>query len=80
MVAEVFKIPVFSEISTRIAEFKLQIANDFNIFFFKLLGIIGKLLISEKIKLQFIIYIVVDLFIPFKTFKYQFRNLRKFLF
>ena len=56
------------------------IRKDFNIFFFKLLGIIGKLLISEKIKLQFIIYIVVDLFIPFKTFIYQFRNLRKFFF
>ena len=48
-------------------------------FFFKLLGIVGKLLISEKIKLIFIIYIVIDLFIPFKTFKFQFRNLKKFL-
>ena len=56
------------------------IRKDFNIFFFKLLEIIGKLLISEKIKLIFIIYIVIDLFIPFKTFKYQFRNLRKFFF
>ena len=52
---------------------------DFNIFFFKLLGIIGKLLISEKIKLIFIIYIVIDLFIPFKTLKYQFRNFRNIL-
>ena len=56
------------------------IRKDFNNFFFKLLGIIGKLLISEKINLIFIIYIVVDLFIPFETFKYQFRNLRKFFF
>ena len=56
------------------------IRKDFNIFFFKRLGIIGKLLISEKINLIFIIYIVIDLFIPFKTFKYQFRNLRQFLF
>ena len=31
MVAEVFKIPVFSEIWTRIAEFKLQIAINYNI-------------------------------------------------
>ena len=31
MVAEIFKIPVFSEISTRIAEFKLQIAIHFTI-------------------------------------------------
>ena len=31
MVPEVFKIPVFSEIWTRIAEFKLQIASDYNI-------------------------------------------------
>ena len=31
MVAEVFKIPVFSEIWTRIAEFKLQIAIHYNI-------------------------------------------------
>ena len=53
---------------------------DFNNFFFKLLGIISKLLISEKINLIFIIFIVVDLFIPFKTFKYQFSNLRKFFF
>ena len=52
---------------------------DYKNFFFKLLGIIGKLLISEKINLIFIIYIVVDLFIPFKTLKYQFRNFRKFL-
>ena len=59
---------------------KKTIRKDFNIFFFKLLGIIGKLLISEKIKLIFIIYIDIDLFISFKTFKYQFRNLRKFLF
>ena len=56
------------------------IRKDFNIFFFKLLGIIGKLIISEKIKPIFIIYIVIDLFILFKTFKNQFRNLRKFLF
>ena len=59
---------------------KKAISKDFNIFFFKLLAIIGKLLISEKIKLIFIIHIVIDLFITFKTFKYQFRNLRKFLF
>ena len=56
------------------------IRKDFNIFFFKLLGIIGKLIISEKIKPIFIIYIVIDLFILFKTFKNQFRNLRNFLF
>ena len=31
VVAEVFKIPVFSEIWTRIAEFKLQIAIHYNI-------------------------------------------------
>ena len=31
MVAEVFKIPVFFEIWTRIAEFKLQIAIHYNI-------------------------------------------------
>ena len=31
MVAEVFKIPNFSEISTRIAEFKLQIAIHYTI-------------------------------------------------
>ena len=31
MVAEVFKIQVFSEIWTRIAEFKLQIAIHYNI-------------------------------------------------
>ena len=31
MVAEIFKIPVFSEILTRIAEFKLQIAIHYNI-------------------------------------------------
>ena len=31
MVAEVFKIPVFSEIRTRITEFKLQIAIHYNI-------------------------------------------------
>ena len=31
MVAEVFQIPVFSEIGTRIAEFKLQIAIHYNI-------------------------------------------------
>ena len=31
MVAEVFKIPVFSKIWTRIAEFKLQIAIHYNI-------------------------------------------------
>ena len=36
------------------------IRKDFNNFFFKLLGIIGKLLISEKIELIFIIYIVID--------------------
>ena len=31
VVAEVFKIPVFSEIWTRIAEFKLQIVSHYNI-------------------------------------------------
>ena len=31
MVAEIFKIPVFSKIWTRIAEFKLQIAIHYNI-------------------------------------------------
>ena len=31
MVAEFFKIPVFSEIWTRIAEFKLQIAIHYNV-------------------------------------------------
>ena len=31
MVADIFKIPVFSEIWTRIAEFKLQIAIHYNI-------------------------------------------------
>ena len=31
MVAEVFRIPVFSEIRTRITEFKLQIAIHYNI-------------------------------------------------
>ena len=41
------------------------ITKDFNNFFFKFLGIIGKLLISEKRKVIFIIYIVIDLFLPF---------------